>query len=202
MSLKLKNNVMISITNTLAKTITFSLVFFVTSIGYTQNSLAMSETVTKREVSMSDATGNSASGIYRYYAKGEDNPFTGVLFAKFSNGNYSSWQEYEDGLGQGKWINYYENGNYKEVGYYNENRVEGPIKKYYENGVLKSEGNYKDWRIKIGTWKYYDQNGKLKSSIDYGKKGSIEEVEEYYQRGDISYSWYSDILSKNGFKSK
>ncbi|WP_378178526.1 toxin-antitoxin system YwqK family antitoxin [Aquimarina sp. SS2-1] len=191
---------MISITNSLSKIVPLSLIFCITAIGYAQKTISMSQTVTKREVSMSDATGKRTDGIYKYYAKGDDKPFTGILFAKYPNGNYSSWQEYVKGVGQGKWINYYENGNYKEVGYYNNNLVEGPIKKYYENGIIKAEGNYKDWRIKIGTWKYYDLNGKLKSTIDYGIKGSIEEVQKYYERGEISYSWYSDILSKNGFK--
>jgi antitoxin component YwqK of YwqJK toxin-antitoxin module len=162
----------------------------------------MSQTVAKQEVSMSNATGKRTNGIYRYYAKGDNKPFTGVLFAKYPNGNYSSWQEYVDGIGQGKWINYYENGNFKEIGYYHNNLVEGPIKKYYENGILKAEGNYKDWRIKIGEWKYFDKNGKLKSTINYGEKGSIEEVKEYYKRGEISYSWYADILLKNGFKEQ
>ncbi|WP_157957321.1 toxin-antitoxin system YwqK family antitoxin [Winogradskyella tangerina] len=160
----------------------------------------MSETETKREVSMADATGKSTDGVYRYYAKGEDEPFTGILYATYPNGNYLSWQEFVDGVGQGKWINYYENGNYKEIGNYNNNLVEGPIKKYYENGNLKADGTYKDWRIKIGTWNYYDIDGNLESTIDYGEKGSIEEVKEYYERGDIPYSWYSDILSKNGFE--
>ena len=191
---------MISITNSLTKTFTFCLILFLNTAGYAQKAISMSQTVTKREVSMSNTTGKSTDGIYRYYAKGDDKPFTGVLFAKYPNGNYSSWQEYVDGVGQGKWINYYDNGNYKEIGYYNNNLVEGPIKKYYENGILQAEGNYKDWRIKIGQWKYYDEKGKLKSTIDYGEKGSIEEVKEYYDRGDISYSWYSNILSKNGFK--
>ncbi len=178
------------------------LILFVITEGYSQKTLPMSETVTKREVSMSNASGKTTNGIYRYYAKGENKPFTGVLFARYANGNYSSWQEYVDGIGQGKWINYYENGYYKEVGYYNENRVEGPIKKYYEDGTLKAEGTYKDWRIRIGKWRYYASNGKLKSTEDYGKKGNIQEVKEYYKRGDISYQWYSDILTKNGFKDQ
>ena len=193
---------MISIINSSTKLITLSLIFFLTTLGYAQQSLPMSQTETKRELSMSNSTGKRTNGIYRYYAKGENKPYTGVLFAKYQNGNYSSWQEYVDGLGQGMWINYYENGNYKEVGNYNNNLVEGPIKKYYENGVLKAEGNYKDWRIKIGKWRYYDVNGNLKSTIDYGEKGSIEEVKEYYERGDISFSWYSDILINNGFKEQ
>lgn len=191
---------MIPITNALAKVSTLLFVCCLTTSTFAQQTRSMSETVMKREVSMANTTGNSSSGIYRYYAKGEDKPFTGVLFAKYPNGNYISWQQYVDGIGQGKWINYYENGNYKEIGYYNENRVEGPIKKYYEDGTLKAEGEYKDWRIRVGTWKYYDENGQLESTIDYGKKGSIVEVQEYYDRGDISYSWYSDILSDNGFK--
>lgn len=191
---------MIFINNSTTKTAILALVLCVSSIGFAQKTIAMSETETKREVSMAAATGKTTNGIYRYYAKGDNTPFTGILYAKYPNGNYSSWQEYVDGLGQGKWINYYENGNYKEIGYYNNNRVEGPIKKYYNNGILKAEGNYKNWRIKIGKWKYFDKNGNLESTIDYGEKGSIEEVQQYYERGEISYSWYSDILSKNGFK--
>ncbi len=188
-----------SITNFLAKSFIFSSIFILTINVCAQKNIPMSETVTKRELSMANSTGKITNGIFRYYAKGDDKPFTGVLFAKYPNGNYSSWQEYDNGIGQGKWINYYENGNYKEIGYYNENRVEGPIKKYHENGTLKAEGNYKDWRVRIGVWKYYDENGKFVSTIDYGKKGSIMEVQEYYDRGDISYNWYLDILSKNGF---
>lgn len=188
------------IKNSFTKLIMSLLVLYFPLIGFSQKTISMSEAETKREVSMANATGKRTEGIYRYYAKDEDKPFTGILFSKYSNGNYSSWQEYVDGVGQGKWINYYENGNYKEIGYYNNNLVEGPIKKYYENGILKAEGNYKDWRIKIGKWNYFDKNGDLESTIDYGEKGSIEEVKEYYDRGEISYSWYSDILSKNGFK--
>ncbi|MDM9631502.1 toxin-antitoxin system YwqK family antitoxin [Robiginitalea aurantiaca] len=181
--------------------VTFLVAFLIfQSVGFAQKAISMEETETRREVSMANASGKNTNGVYRYYARGEDKPFTGILFAKYPNGNYSSWQEYVDGLGQGKWINYYENGNYKEIGYYNNNLVEGPIKKFYENGNLKAEGNYKDWRVKIGKWEYYDQNGNFQSSIDYGDKGSIEEVQEYYDRGEISYGWYSDILSKNGFK--
>ena len=43
-------------------------------------------------------------------------------------------------------------------------------------------------------------SGKLESTEDYGDQGNIEEVKEYYERGEISYRWYSSILAKNGFK--
>ncbi|MBT8239025.1 MAG: hypothetical protein KJN65_10300 [Croceitalea sp.] len=168
--------------------------------AFSQKTVSMENVESRREVSMADASGKQTDGVYRYYANGEDQPFTGVLFSKHANGKFASWQEFEEGVGQGKWINYYENGNYREIGNYNQNLVEGPIKKYYENGVLKAEGTYKDWRIKIGKWNYYDTDGNLESTKDYGDKGSIEEVQQFYDSGEISYRWYSSILSKNGFK--
>jgi antitoxin component YwqK of YwqJK toxin-antitoxin module len=159
----------------------------------------MTKTEGRQEVSMSAVTGKNSDGAYRYYARGESEPFTGILYSKFPNGQYDSWQEYVDGVGQGTWINYYENGNYREVGTYEQNRVEGPIKKYHPNGVLQAEGTYKDWRIRIGVWKYYDEEGQLLDSVDYGEKGSIEEVKEFFERGEISASWYARIRSENGF---
>jgi len=31
-------------------------------------------------------------------------------------------------------------------------------------------------------------------SENYGQKGNLQEVEAYYQRGDISYQWYQQII--------
>jgi antitoxin component YwqK of YwqJK toxin-antitoxin module len=166
---------------------------------FSQNTLSMGEVEGRQELSMSEVSGKTSKGIYRYYARGNEEPFTGILYSRHSNGKISSWQQYVNGVGQGQWINYYENGNYKEIGHYEQNRVEGPMKKFHLNGELKAAGNYKDWRIRTGEWKYYDKTGKLVSTIDYGEKGSIEEVQEYYNRGEISKAWYSKILSQNGF---
>ncbi|WP_374959848.1 hypothetical protein, partial [Gilvibacter sp.] len=79
------------------------------NLSLAQRELSMSEVTSKRELPMSATYGNSDSGMYRYYAKGEKEPFTGILFGRYENGQLSSWQEYVDGLGQGRWINYYEN---------------------------------------------------------------------------------------------
>jgi len=164
-----------------------------------QDQLQMSEVEERQELSMSEVNGKSTNGIYRYYAINQTEPFTGVLYAKHPNGKTSSWQEYIDGVGQGKWINYYPNGNQKEIGYYEQNKVQGPIKKFHSNGKLQAKGQYKDWRIKINKWTYYDTNGEAIKTIDYGDKGSIEEVQAYYDRGEIPYSWYAQILASNGF---
>jgi len=160
---------------------------------------SMAEVEGRQSLSMSDVSGKRVNGQYLYYAKGESSPYTGILYSKHPNGEIDSWQEYVNGVGQGKWINYYDNGNYKEIGRYEQNRVEGPIQKFYRTGQLKAEGTYKDWRVKVGEWNYYDSSGQLVRTVDYGTKGSLEEVEAYYQRGDIPYSWYAQIRSKNGF---
>ncbi|WKV13244.1 toxin-antitoxin system YwqK family antitoxin [Marivirga harenae] len=159
----------------------------------------MAKAESRQLISMANVTANSSDGIYRYYAKGAKEPFTGILFSKFENGNYDSYQEYVDGVGHGTWINYYENGNYKEIGNYQQNKVTGLIKKFHENGELASEGVYKDWRVRVGKWTFYNDQGQLLQSVDYGEKGSIVEVKEYYEKGEISYSWYSRILNENGF---
>jgi antitoxin component YwqK of YwqJK toxin-antitoxin module len=164
-----------------------------------QNTRSMQEVEQRQELSMSEVSGKTNKGVYRYYAIGASVPYTGILYAEYPNGQISSWQEYEDGVGQGQWINYYENGNYKEIGHYEQNSVEGGIQKFHSNGVLQAKGTYKDWRIKIGKWEYYDDKGSLLKTEDYGERGNIEEVQAYFKRGEISYSWYAKILSDNGF---
>ncbi len=149
-----------------------------------------------REFSMSEVTANSSDGTYRYYKEGEAEPFTGVLYAQWENGNFKSRQEFIDGVGEGKWINYWPNGNLKEVGTYQQNIVEGPIKKYYESGKLKASGNYKDWRIRIGEWKYYKESGELTLTENYGTKGDFRDVEEYYKSGQISKEQYLKIVNQ------
>ncbi len=171
-------------------------------ITFSQKTLSMDEVISQPELSMNDATRRNTDGIYRYYEKGATKPFTGILFSNHPNGQVDSWQQYIDGVGEGEWINYYDNGNYKEVGNYVKNRVEGPINKYYRNGQLKAEGTYKDWRIRIGVWNYYDESGKLTRTEDYGDKGNLIDVKAYYNRGDIPYSWYVQILRKNGFEDQ
>lgn len=180
----------------------FTYVLFLISLSlsiFSQPTISMDDVTSQPEVSMADVTVKSSDGVYRYYAKGSNEPFTGILYANYPNGQTNSWQEYVNGIGQGKWINYYDNGNYKEIGYYEQNRVEGSIQKFYPNGNLKAEGVYKDWRIRVGIWKYYDENGQLTKTEDYGDKGSINEVKEYYERGDIPKSWYDQILANGGF---
>ena len=147
-------------------------------------------------LSMSDVEGITVKGQYRYFEKGATKPFSGILYARYSNGQYQSRQEFVDGIGEGTWINYYENGQLKEVGTYRQNRVEGPIKKYDESGRLRAEGTYKDWRIRVGKWTFYYPDGTVEKVQDYGTAGDFREVEDYYRRGEISKRWYQQIVAQ------
>jgi len=145
------------------------------------------------EISMSQANASAKDGTYRYYKNGENKGFTGILYTKYDNGNYLTRQEYKSGLGEGTWINYWPNGNLKEVGTYQKNKVEGPIKKYNQNGNLIAKGHYIDWRIRVGLWSYYDDDGNLVKTEDYGSEGDFRDVEDYYDRGEISTYRYNQL---------
>ncbi len=149
----------------------------------------------KRELSMKKAKGEYVNGKYLYLDQ-EDQPFSGILYAKYPNGNFISRQNFENGLGNGTWTNYYENGNIKEVGTYDNNKVKGPIKKYNEQGAMIAEGTYDEWRVRVGQWTYYDSKGYIVRIEDYGKKGDYRDVEAYYNTGQISKMWYDDIMKR------
>jgi antitoxin component YwqK of YwqJK toxin-antitoxin module len=142
-------------------------------------------------ISMSQTSARYQDDQYKYFETGSKEPFTGLLYAKWENGNYQSIQEFKNGIGEGTWINYYKNGQLKEVGTYVNNRVEGPIKKYHHNGQVSAIGTYKEWRIRVGQWKFYNEEGKYMQSIDYGKKGDLTDVEDFYKRGEIPLSQYN-----------
>lgn len=128
---------------------------------------AQIDTLNRKMVPMSQTNERPYKIGSIYFKKGETEPFTGVLFGKYDNGNYLTLQEYEEGIGNGKWVNYYKDGTLKEVGTYRDNLVEGPILQYHPNGNLKAKGNYKHWKKKIGIWKYYDTSGKLVKTASY-----------------------------------
>lgn len=102
-----------------------------------------------------------------YYKTGTTTPFTGILYGKYSNGNYQTMQEYENGVGNGKWVDFNPEGIKECEGTYKDNRVEGPVTFFYEDGSIKSEGQYLHWKKPIGLWKYYDKKGNLVHSMTY-----------------------------------
>ena len=75
---------------------------FSTYVGFCQQATQGTEEQLQRELSMSETVGKNLNGVYTYFASGEKVPFTGILYAKFPNGNYQSRQTYLNGRGHGK----------------------------------------------------------------------------------------------------
>lgn len=118
-------------------------------------------------VAMSDTYQKAYKQGSVYYELGTNKPFTGVLYAKYDNGNYMTMQDYVDGIGNGKWIDFDPYGIKVCEGTYKDNRVEGPITFYYEDGNVKSKGQYLHWKQPIGKWIYYDKKGNVVSTMTY-----------------------------------
>ncbi|WP_412560934.1 toxin-antitoxin system YwqK family antitoxin [Winogradskyella sp. MIT101101] len=125
------------------------------------------EAEVKKLVAMSDTYQKAYKYGSKYYEVGSDEPFTGVLYGKYDNGNYMTMQEYVDGIGNGKWIDFDPYGRKVCEGTYKDNRVEGPITFYYEDGSIKSKGQYTHWKRPIGEWTYYDKEGNVVSTMTF-----------------------------------
>ncbi|WP_116109218.1 toxin-antitoxin system YwqK family antitoxin [Lewinella sp. IMCC34191] len=97
----------------------------------------------------------------RYFLRGADTSFTGVLYGRYDNGELLTVQEYEDGLGNGTWINFNPDGTKFEQGTYRNNRVEGPVVRYYDDGSVKARGQYRHWKQPIEEWTFYDREGNV-----------------------------------------
>ena len=104
---------------------------------------------------------------YQYFQNGSDQPYTGVLYGKYDNGQIMTLQEYTDGIGNGIWIQFNPDGTKDEQGTYVENRVEGPVIRYWEDGSIKAKGQYRHWKQPIGKWIYYDREGNVVHTMTY-----------------------------------
>uniref|UniRef100_UPI00404986BD toxin-antitoxin system YwqK family antitoxin n=1 Tax=Flavobacterium sp. TaxID=239 RepID=UPI00404986BD len=122
-----------------------------------QKMIPMSATVQKK-----DKLSN-----YLYYERGSNEPYTGILYGKYGNGNFLTMQEYKDGLGNGYWIDFDPEGNMECKGTYINNKVEGPVTFYYEDGSIKSKGQYLHWKKPTGKWIYYDKKGNVVHEMYY-----------------------------------
>ncbi len=110
--------------------------------------------------------GNTPNGS-PYYQRGSNEPYTGILYGRYDNGELMTMQEYVDGIGNGTWIQFNPDGSKLEQGTYINNRVEGPVTQYYEDGSIKAKGQYRHWKQPIGPWTYYDREGKVVHRMTY-----------------------------------
>jgi len=98
--------------------------------------------------------------------KGE--PFSGVAFDEYENGNIFIEASIKNGIPHGKYERYSEYGQLLEKVNYNDGERDGPYESYHDNGQLSAKGNFKDGEVD-GAYESYHDNGQL-MSIDVKNK--------------------------------
>ena len=75
----------------------------------------------------------------KIYLLKEDNPYSGIVYDLYDNGQ----REYE--------------------GHYKDGKPNGPLNYYYDNGNIKRKGSLKNG-IPIGVWTYYKLDGTIEKT--------------------------------------
>ncbi|WP_298845018.1 toxin-antitoxin system YwqK family antitoxin [Clostridium sp.] len=87
------------------------------------------------------------------------NPFTGLSYELYNNGQLIYYSFYREGFPNGDYANFYKNNNIKSRQYMEYGRITGKKEVWFENGNLKSVGEYElSFCLKLKEW---DCEGKL-----------------------------------------
>lgn len=118
-----------------------------------------------------------------YYEVNQEKPFSGDVFKKLENGQYTLTGSFDKGFKSGEWIEYYDNGQKRTVrNYSSEGKLNGVEEKFIESGQLISKGSFKD-NQKSGLWENYYNNGSIKFKGNYSKDDYNGLVESFFENG-------------------
>jgi hypothetical protein len=115
-----------------------------------------------------------------YRIKSED-PYSGLCFEYFDNGQKGVSGAYLNGLKNGLWEYWYSNGVKKIRGNYVSQLKSGLWEYWYPNGKIKNELQYKDNEMD-GKCIWYFENGRIKKEAIF-KKGIFIEKSEWNEKG-------------------
>ena len=87
-------------------------------------------------------------------------PFTGVVFALYNNGNIQYEWSYVDGIPNGFWKYYFYTGKVQYEFTYIKGNKHGPCRAWHFNGKLNFESQYKD-DVLNGEQVFWTYNGEL-----------------------------------------
>ena len=96
------------------------------------------------------------NGAERVYHNGQ--PFNGLGYSEYANGQRFTEQTYESGIQNGAWGVYYENGQRQKQGTKANATDHDVYYEWYEMGALKYEYHY-DGGLKVDVWKSWYENG-------------------------------------------
>ena len=119
------------------------------------------------------------------YARGEDKPYTGIIYNLYKNGKLGGETYYIDGIKEGKDLSYYEDGKILRETIYKNGVIVGEEKYYHPNGKIKSTETY-DANGKRAERNMFDLDGEKYSKTTY-RDGKLVET----------FSYRKGILIKN-----
>jgi antitoxin component YwqK of YwqJK toxin-antitoxin module len=96
----------------------------------------------------------------------KDGKENGLSKMYYENGQLLGFQNHKDGKPDGLWENHYEDGQLESSINYKDGKQDGLSKIYYKNGQLKVEGNYKNGKYN-GLFNGYYENGHLIQQVNY-----------------------------------
>lgn len=99
-------------------------------------------------------------------------PFTGLAFELYDNGNIAYYCYYKKGFKEGDYIKFYYNGKVKSIDYMIQGQTRGIRKIWYESEELKYEGEFK-----YGVCLKYTEWDKQGNIIGQKNNATIKELE-------------------------
>ncbi|MEM7163279.1 MAG: hypothetical protein AAF487_12660 [Bacteroidota bacterium] len=149
----------------------------------TADELLKNKTVLIEDLKMNSST----EGLLAYY---DGEPYSGVAYTFYKNGNQQTKQTYLEGKKEGEWYIWYESGSPLKEGFMKDGKQHGIYREYYTNGNLRSEYEY-DMDLKSGVWKGWREDGTqytIKEFKNDTLEGSLIEFDEKgNQKKEIIY---------------
>ena len=117
-----------------------------------------------------------------YYRKGAQDPYSGILYALYENGNARYQLTVKEGKPDGVSVEWHDNGQKQQETHYVEGVLNGPILTWHKNGKKASEGGYKDGKPD-GRFEGWHENGK-KSGEGNFKDGKSSDRKFWNSKGE------------------
>ena len=115
-------------------------------------------------------------------------PFTGVIFALYLNGDTVFTKPYTNGKEDGMHKNYYPNKQIAEIRTFNNGWKIGEHIGFHENGKRKFQYHFKDDKYE-GNIKEWDENGLLFKDMNYANGQEYGSQKTWYSNGKIKANY-------------
>jgi uncharacterized protein len=99
------------------------------------------------------------------------------------DGSLQAEGDYQNGKKHGEWVTYFSRGQVASKGKYENDYLVGPWIHYFEDGKVSSSGEYGSHGVKIGNWKTFNENGTVKSEVEYNQ--GTGDYREYFANGNL-----------------